>query len=167
MADYSYVLKNILDAIAGIGGGGSSSISTNTSITYGAGAVDEKTQRVAIATGQLIPAFTLSPINLGVANAATEKASAGAVYNLKVTNKNASIRYFQIVNKATTPTNSDSALIVDVIAIPANSIVIIDSSYFGATGLVCSTGVSWAFSSTDTTITLATASDVISTVGYV
>lgn len=120
----------------------------------------------AIALGQLAPAFTLSTINLGAANAATIKASAGAVYSLKVTNKNASVRYFQLVNKATTPTGSDSALIVDVIAIPPNAMVIIDSSYFGVTGLVCSIGVSWAFSSTDTTITLATAGDIISTVGY-
>lgn len=123
-------------------------------------------QSLAAGSG-LANAYTLSTINLGAANAATIKASAGAVYALKVTNKNASIRYFQIVNKATTPTNSDSALIVDVIAIPPVSIVIVDSSYFGSIGLACSTGVSWAFSSTDTTITLATASDVISTVGYV
>jgi hypothetical protein len=117
-------------------------------------------------SGIVIPAFTLGAINLGAANAGVSKASAGAVYSIKVTNKNAAVRYFQIVNKATTPTNSDSALIVDVVGIPSNSTVIIDSSYFGATGLVCSTGVSWAFSSTDTTITLATAGDVISTVGY-
>lgn len=159
-------LLDLQSKLSAITGGGPSSISANTSIEYNVGAATSKTQRVAIALGQLVPAFTLSTINLGAANAATIKASAGAVYSLKVTNKNASVRYFQLVNKATTPTGSDSALIVDVIAIPPNAMVIIDSSYFGVTGLVCSIGVSWAFSSTDTTITLATAGDIISTVGY-
>jgi hypothetical protein len=137
---------------------------TNTAFTANAG-INLNTSALALTANQ-IPAFSLSTINLGAANAATVKASAGAVYSLKVTNKNASVRYFQIINKATTPTNSDSALIVDAIALPSNATVIIDSSYFGATGLVCATGISWAFSSTDTTTTLATASDVISTVGW-
>lgn len=114
----------------------------------------------------IIPAFVLSPINLGTVNADVIKASAGAVYSIKVTNKHSTVRYFQIVDKATTPTASDSALIVDVIAIPANETIIVTSAYFGATGLVCNNGISWAFSSTDTTITLATSSHLLSTVGY-
>jgi hypothetical protein len=115
----------------------------------------------------LAPAFTLSATNLGAANAGFVKATAGAVYSLKVTNKNAAVRYFQIVNKATAPTNSDSALILDVIAVPTNTTVVINETYFGDLGLTCSTGIGWAFSSTDITITLATATDVISTIGYV
>lgn len=120
----------------------------------------------AISANQ-IPAFTVSAKTLGTVNAATVKASAGNVYSLSVTNLNASVRYLQIVNKASTPTNSDSALIVDVWAIPANATIIIDSPYYGANGLSCGTGVSWAFSSTATTITLATASDCLVSVGYV
>lgn len=114
-----------------------------------------------------IPAFTVSAKTLGTVNAATVKASAGKVYSLSATNLNASVRYLQIVNKATTPTNSDSASIVDVWTIPANGMIIIDSPYYGANGLSCSTGISWAFSSTATTITLATASDCLVSVGYV
>lgn len=120
----------------------------------------------AISANQ-IPAFTVSAKTLGTANAATVKASAGKVYSLSVTNLNASVRYLQIVNKATTPTNSDSASIVDVWTIPANGTIIIDSPYYGANGLSCGTGVSWAFSSTATTITLATAGDCLVSVGYV
>lgn len=120
----------------------------------------------AISANQ-IPVFTVSAKTLGTANAATVKASAGKVYSLSATNLNASVRYLQIVNKATTPTNSDSASIVDVWTIPANGTIIIDSPYYGANGLSCGTGVSWAFSSTATTITLATAGDCLVSVGYV
>ena len=121
----------------------------------------------AATSANQIPAFTVSAKTLGTANAATVKASSGKVYSLSVTNLNASVRYLQIVNKATTPTNSDSASIVDVWTIPANGTVIIDSPYYGANGLSCSTGISWAFSSTATTITLATAGDCLVSVGYV
>lgn len=158
-------------------GVGNNAIGSITNTTFaatqsGAWNINNISGTVSLPTGasisnRQIPAFALSAINLGAANAGVLKASAGAVYSLKVTNKNAAVRYFQIVNKATTPTNADALLIVDVVAIPANATVIIDSTYFGAMGLLCSTGVAWAFSSTDTTVTLATASDVISTVGWV
>jgi hypothetical protein len=111
-----------------------------------------------------IPAFTNSPINLGSANAATLKASAGAVYKVYCYNKNAATRFFQIHNKATTPVNTDVP--VESFPVAANSALIIDSTFWGASGRTCSTGVSWAFSTTEATLTLGTAADVTSSVGY-
>ena len=111
-----------------------------------------------------IPAFTNSPINLGSANAATLKASAGAVYKVYCYNKNAATRFFQIHNKATTPVNTEVP--VESFPVAANSALIIDSTFWGASGRDCSTGVSWAFSTTEATLTLGTAADVTSSVGY-
>jgi hypothetical protein len=110
------------------------------------------------------PAFTNSPINLGSANAATLKASAGAVYKVYCYNKNAATRFFQIHNKATTPVNTEVP--VESFPVAANSALIIDSTFWGASGRTCSTGVSWAFSTTEATLTLGTAADVTSSVGY-
>ena len=108
--------------------------------------------------------FTNSPINLGSANAATLKASAGAVYKVYCYNKNAATRFFQIHNKATAPVNTDVP--VEVFPVAANSALLIDIAFWGATGRTCSTGVSWAFSTTEATLTLGTAADVTSSVGY-
>ena len=111
-----------------------------------------------------IPAFTNSPINLGSANQAVLKASAGAVYKIYCYNKNAATRFFQIHNKATAPVNADVP--VESFPIAANSALLIDIAFFGASGRACSTGVSWAFSTTEATLTLGTAADQTSSVGY-
>ena len=121
------------------------------------------TSALAITANQ-IPAFTNSPINLGSANAATLKASAGVVYKIYCYNKNAATRFFQIHNKATTPVNTEVP--VESFPVAANSALIIDSTFWGASGRICSTGVSWAFSTTEATLTLGTAADVTSSVGY-
>lgn len=121
------------------------------------------TSALAITANQ-IPAFTNSPINLGSANAATLKASAGAVYKIYCYNKNAATRFFQIHNKATTPVNTEVP--VESFPVAANSALIIDIAFFGASGRACSTGVSWAFSTTEATLTLGTAADQTSSVGY-
>ncbi len=111
-----------------------------------------------------IPAFTNSPVNFGSANQAVLKASAGTVYRLYCYNKNASTRFFQIHNKATAPVNTD----VPVTSFPvaSNTALVIDITFWGASGRACSTGIAWAFSSTEATLTLATAADQTSAVGY-
>jgi hypothetical protein len=121
------------------------------------------TSALAITANQ-IPAFTNSPTNLGAVNQAVLKASAGAVYKIYCYNKNAATRFFQIHNKATAPVNADVP--VEVFPVAGNSALIIDSAFFGASGRTCSTGVSWAFSITEATLTLGTAADQTSSVGY-
>jgi hypothetical protein len=121
------------------------------------------TSALAITANQ-IPAFTNSPTNLGAANQAVLKPSAGAVYKIYCYNKNAATRFFQIHNKATAPVNADVP--VEVFPVAGNSALIIDIAFFGASGRACSTGVAWAFSTTEATLTLGTAADQTSSVGY-
>jgi hypothetical protein len=108
--------------------------------------------------------FTNSPTNFGAANQAVLKASAGAVFKIYCYNKSATTRFFQIHNKATAPINTDVP--IESFPIASNTALILDSTFWGATGRVCSTGVAWAFSSTETTLTLASAADQTSSVGY-
>ena len=79
-------------------------------------------------------------------------------------NKNAATRFFQIHNKATDPVNTEVP--VESFPVAANSALIIDSTFWGASGRTCSTGVSWAFSTTEATLTLGAAADQTSSVGY-
>ena len=108
--------------------------------------------------------FVNSPINFGASNQAVLKASAGAVFKVYCYNKNAATRFFQIHDKATAPINTD--IPIESFPIAANTALILDSTFWGATGRVCSAGVAWAFSSTEATLTLATAADQSSSVGY-
>ena len=108
--------------------------------------------------------FTNSPVNFGAANQGVLKASTGAVFKVYCYNKSSSTRFFQIHNKATAPINTDVP--IESFPIAANTALILDSTFWGATGRVCSTGVAWAFSSTEATLTLATAADQSSAVGY-
>ena len=135
---------------------------TNTAFTANAG-TNLNTSALAITANQ-IPAFTNSPTNLGAGNQAVLKASAGAVYKIYCYNKNAATRFFQIHNKATAPVNADVP--VEVFPVAGNSALIIDIAFFGASGRACNTGVAWAFSTTETTLTLGTAADQTSSVGY-
>jgi hypothetical protein len=135
---------------------------TNTAFTANAG-IDLNTSALALTANQ-IPAFTNSPTNLGTVNQAVLKASAGAVFKIYCYNKNAATRFFQIHNKATAPVNTDVP--VESFPVAANSALLIDIAFWGATGRICSTGVAWAFSSTETTLTLATAANQTSSVGY-
>ena len=135
---------------------------TNTAFTANAG-TNLNTSALAITANQ-IPAFTNSPLNFGAVNQSVLKASAGTVYKAYCHNKSTSTRFFQLHNKATAPINGDAP--VESFPVAPSTAVMIDSAFWGATGRVCSAGVSWAFSSTESTLTLATASDQSSSVGY-
>ena len=111
-----------------------------------------------------IPAFTNQPTNFGAVNQVVVKGSAGVVYKVYCYNKSTSTRFFQIHDKTTPPVNTDVP--IESFPIAANSALIIDSTFWGATGRVCSAGVSWAFSTTEATLTLGTAADQTSSVGY-
>ena len=98
----------------------------------------------------------------GTANAGILKTSSGRVFAARATNANAAVRYLCLVDKATTPINTDPA--VAWMLLPAGTAAAPSVSEIGAQlldqdGVVCSLGVSWAVSTTAATVTLATAAD--------
>lgn len=108
--------------------------------------------------------------SLGTVVAACPKASPGWFLSVYVTNKNAALRYFQLHNKATAPVNTD----VPIMSIPidAGSATVpgklsLPDGVFGQGGRFCSVGVSWAISTTEATLTTATAADHDITGSYV
>ena len=135
---------------------------TNTVFTANAG-TNLNTSALALSANQ-IPAFTNQPTNFGAVNQVVVKGSAGVVYRIYCFNKSTSTRFFQIHNKTTPPVNTDVP--IESFPIAPNTALMIDSTFWGASGMVCSAGISWAISSTESTLTLATASDQSSSVGY-
>lgn len=78
------------------------------------------------------------------------KASAGKLFSLNVSNENAGIRYLMLHNSTTVPADGVAPLFAVKLAAGAN--IQLD---FGAMGLYFSTGISWSFSSTFGTKTIA------------
>ena len=99
------------------------------------------------------------------------KGSAGNVFSILISNANATIRYFQLHNKATAPAATD----VPIYSIPipagtanAPGIVILDDAFFTRGGYYFSTGIGWAISTTYATFTdSATASEHIALIHYI
>jgi hypothetical protein len=99
----------------------------------------------------------------GTVAAACVKIGGGRVLGLRVTNINAGIRYVCLVAKATAPVNSDPIvmwfLLPPQVSATVPSVTIITTLDLGNQGVVVPTGVSWAISTSPTTLTLATAAD--------
>lgn len=109
--------------------------------------------------------------SFGTATKANAKASAGQMLFAAASNANASVRYFQIHNKASNPAGTDVPLFsIPVSAGTTNAPgqVILDNDFFTQNGFALSTGVSWAISTTVATFTdSATASDHVINIGYI
>jgi hypothetical protein len=95
----------------------------------------------------------------GTVAAACVKIGGGRVLGIRATNVNAAVRYLCLVAKATAPVNSDPIMYFWQIAagsatVPA--VLDLGSTQLGNQGLVIPTGVSWAVSTSPTTLTLAT-----------
>lgn len=120
-------------------------------------------------TDQRVGEFTWSPVNFGAANAGVIKPAGGLVKALQLENINAALRFFLIVNKATTPVGggADDSLIVRYFSVPSNNTLYIDQEFLGSIGIDCSAGIAWAFSTSRNAIVLGVATDIFSTVGYV
>lgn len=105
----------------------------------------------------------------GSAAAAFIKAAAGNVYAIRVTNINAAARYFQLHNKATIPLAGETAqlsFLVPAGTATAPAVLELDSSWFSPSERFA-TGIGFAWSTTDTTYTAATAGDHTTMVRYV
>lgn len=102
--------------------------------------------------------------NYAAAATANVKASPGNVYAVTCSNINGSTRYIQIHNTATTP--SAAAVPALSFVVPANSQVRIGTEFFGPGGINFSTGIAFAFSTTEGTYTAGTATDQFTQVCY-
>lgn len=139
----------------GEGGGGGDASAANQ---------ETQIQRETEIRDRLTPAGTISRY-LGTANTANLKSSAGTVYSFTCSNNNNEIRWFQIFNQTTAAIN-DNVPVIAFPVFPNNGVTVIGEEIFGAAGLTLTTGISWAFSSTRLTCTLATATDCIALVRW-
>lgn len=100
-----------------------------------------------------------SPTLAGVLGAgiATFKASAGSVYSVSVTNRNAAVRYLQLHNTAAAP--AGAAVPLASWYVPATSQLTLDNAFFTLSGLLLATGITFAMSTTSATYTAATAGE--------
>ncbi len=79
------------------------------------------------------------------------KATPGNVFSARVTNTNAALRFFQIHDTASAPVGT--AVPLAFFPIPVSSGVMTVGSEFLGNALACTTGVSWAISTTAATFT--------------
>lgn len=102
--------------------------------------------------------------DLGANATANVKSSAGIVMSIQCHNLNAATRYFQIHNTTTTP--AGGAVPLYSVQVPTVSTVVIGADFFGPNGLYCSTGIAFAFSTTEATYTAGTNTDQMTFVNY-
>lgn len=107
--------------------------------------------------------------NAGAATNANIKSTAGAVFRIRVTNANAAVRYFQIHNTTAAP--AGAAVPQSWYLLPAGTAAIPSVTELGITDFApseyCSTGISFAVSTTAATFTdSATASEHFIEVRY-
>lgn len=168
-ATLNTLINGGLPAALGSGGGlkidGSGTSLPVTLSTLIAG--EDLTNNVLATTTQYVNSSTYAPTqDIGAALATHEtKAIAGNVIYYHVLNHSATVVYFQLWNG----TSAGSGTLVDYVAVPA-AVGSIDGDVtnppWGAQGLYCSTGITWAFSSTPTTYTSLTATGLNAFVGY-
>lgn len=105
--------------------------------------------------------------NIGATSGVTTanvKASAGMLFSIYCHNSNAAARYIQIHNTTTTP--AGAAVPVLSFLVPAGGAVFIDSAMLGADGNYFSTGIAFAFSTTEGTYTAGAAADQYTQIMY-
>lgn len=124
--------------------------------------LDTYRQGVLQAFSLLVGCSAEASTSFGALAVDTAKAAPGVVKSIYVSNMNAAVRYFQLHNKATDPVNTDVPLFS--FPVPAGTAtnpgtLILGQDFFTAIGTDFTTGVAWAVSSTNATLTLATASD--------
>lgn len=95
---------------------------------------------------------------------ANVKASAGCIKSVYCHNTNAAARYIQIHNTSTTP--SGGAVPTFSFLVPTGGATLIGDDFFGEQGYYCSSGIAFAFSTTETTYTAGSAGDQTTFVMY-
>lgn len=102
--------------------------------------------------------------NLGANATLNVKSTAGALKSIYCINKNVAARYIQIHLTATTP--SGGAVPHLSFMIPASGSVLISGDVLGENGYYCTTGIAFAFSTTEATYTAGAAGDQSTTIFY-
>lgn len=102
--------------------------------------------------------------DFGVHAAAVVIDVAAVVHSVRCQNKNAAIRYLQLFDSRTAP--SAGAIPTLIIPLPISSTVQLGSEFFSQVGLLFKQGVSWGFSTTETTYTAGTAADQLTQIVY-
>ena len=102
--------------------------------------------------------------NLGANATLNVKSSAGNVFSLSCYNANASTRFIQLHNTATTP--SGGAVPIFSFLVPSSSQIIIGADFFTNEGVNFSTGIAFAFSTTINTYTAGSAGDQSTFIQY-
>lgn len=131
-------------------------------------AYEDNSNAVAAIQIRPIAASAYSPLlytNLAAAATANVKATAGNVFSVKCHNLNAATRYFQLHNTATTPGGGAVPLLT--FTVPSNTEVVIGNDFFSAAGLHFTTGIAFAFSTTEGTYTAGASTDQFSAVTYI
>lgn len=95
--------------------------------------------------------------NYGANATLNVKATPGNVVSVYCVNLNAAIRYLQLHNTATTP--GGAAVPLMTFAIPASGSIVFGTDFFTQAGMNFSTGIAFAFSTTQGTYTAGTAGD--------
>jgi hypothetical protein len=112
-----------------------------------------------------VATYSYTPfINLGANATLNVKASAGNVYSIYCHNLNASNRFIQLHNTATTP--GGGAVPAKTYLVPGNGTIILDAQYLGPGGINFTTGIAFAFSTTEATYTAGAAGDQVTEVHF-
>lgn len=102
--------------------------------------------------------------NFGANATLNVKATPGNVYSLYCDNLNAAVRYLQLHNTATTP--AGGAVPLMTFKIPATSTLVLGTDFFTLAGENFSTGIAFAFSTTEGTYTAGAAADQFTQIQY-
>lgn len=102
--------------------------------------------------------------NFGANATLNVKATPGNVFSLYCDNLNAAVRYLQLHNTATTP--AGAAVPLMTFKIPATSTLVLGTEFFSQAGMNFSTGIAFAFSTTEGTYTAGAAADQFTQIQY-
>jgi hypothetical protein len=97
--------------------------------------------------------------SIGALAAGVIKASPGEIFSFFARNKNAAVRYVQLFDSPTAPTNGATPKAQWDIPAGGGGEIVIGTDFFTDDGVGFNTGISWGISTTDGTFTAATASD--------
>lgn len=128
---------------------------------------EDNTNGVIAGANKKLAVSTYSPSlfqNLGANATLNVKASTGNVFAVKCHNLNASARYIQLHNTATTP--SGGAVPAWTALVPGNTEVVFGEDFFSQSGINFATGIAFAFSTTEATYTAGTAGDQMTHITY-
>jgi hypothetical protein len=128
--------------------------------SYVAQAGEDLSNNVTGVALKLLPVTTYSPSvfqNLGANATLSIKATTGNVFGIYCVNANAATRYIGIYNSASTASGTPLLSF----AVPGNGgSIMIGTDFFTTSGLNCSTGIAFGFSTSPSTYSAGSASDM-------